>query len=89
MNLAVTASSQVLAVNIVPIGNRTLRIANIGTQTIFIAFGVSTSTATVSTSMPVLPNTVETFFMRNENTHLAVIAGSTGSTIYVTIGEGI
>jgi len=89
VNIVVTASNQVLAVNATPLGNRSVRIANIGTQTIFVAFGISTTTASVTGSMPILPNTVETFFMRNENTHIAVIASSTGSTMYVTTGEGI
>lgn len=88
VNATVTASSAVLQVNAVPIGNRTIRIANVGTQTIFVVLGNSASTASVSTSMPIQAGSVETFFIRNEITHVAHIASSTGSTIYVTIGEG-
>lgn len=89
VNIAVTASNQVLAVNAVPVGNRTVRITNSGTQVIFIEFGSATSVAALGTSVAMLPNTTETFFMRNENTHLAVISSTTGSTMYVTRGEGV
>lgn len=89
-NLAVTASSQTLAIPAgVGVGTPAVRVANVGTQTIFIDFGLSTGTASTSTSMPILANTVEVFSIVNDVTHLAVIAGSTGSTVYLTVGEGL
>ena len=88
VSAATTASSQALQINATPIGNRTIRIANVGNQTIFVSFGLSTVTASTATSTPIQAGSVETFFIRNETSHVAHIAGSTGSSIYVTIGEG-
>jgi len=88
VNIAVTASSQVLAINSTPIGVRSVRVVNTGTQTIFLKFGISTTTATLADGFPVLSNTVETFLLQNEVTHVACIASATGSTLYVTVGEG-
>lgn len=87
-NVAVTAASQALALTGSGIGNRTVRLANIGLQTIFFKFGVAATTAAAATSTPMLPNSVETFYLRPDITHVAVIAGNTGSTLYATIGEG-
>jgi hypothetical protein len=88
VNLAVTGSSQVLAVNSTAIGTRSVRVANIGSQTIFIKFGTANTTVSATSGTPMIPNSVETFLLRNEVTHIAAIAGSTGSTMYVTVGEG-
>jgi hypothetical protein len=87
VNVAVTAASQALAITRPGVGTQSVRIANIGTQTIFIVFGISTATATVAAGMPMLANTAETFTIENEVTTVAVIAGNTGSTMYVTTGE--
>ena len=86
--LAVTASNQTLTMS--PNGGsmtRSMRIAVIGTQTVFVALG--TVTSSVTTSMPILANSVEVFTLPAGLTTLSVIAASTGSTIYVTIGEGV
>lgn len=86
--LAVTASNQTLTLS--PNGGsmtRSMRIAVIGTQTVFIALG--TVTSSVTTSMPILANSVEVFTLPAGLTTLSVIAADTGSTIYVTVGEGV
>ena len=86
--LAVTASNQTLTMS--PNGGsmtRSMRIAVIGTQTVFVALG--TVTSSVTTSMPILANSVEVFTLPAGLTTLSVIAAGTGSTIYVTIGEGV
>lgn len=88
VNLAVTTASQALAVNTAPVGNRSVRIANIGTQTVFLKFGASGVTTTAGAGFPMLGNSVETFLIRADQTHVAAIAGATGNTIYVTLGEG-
>jgi hypothetical protein len=90
VNIAVTASNQVLTLGSpVPQGTQALRVANIGTQTVFIELGTSAAVAAVTTSMPLLANTTEVFTIKNDITSIAVIAGNTGSTIYVTAGEGL
>lgn len=88
VNVAVTATSQLLAVPNVPYGTLALRMANVGTQTIFIDFVTTTGTAVATTSIPLLANTVEVFTLGNDITHVSAIAGTTGSTLYITYGEG-
>lgn len=87
VNAAVTGTSAALAITRPSIGTQSVRIVNSGTQVIFVEFGVSTVAAVAATSMPILANTVETFVLANEVTHIAAIASTTGSTMYVTTGE--
>jgi len=88
-NAAVTGSSVATAVPVSGIGMRSMRIANLGTQNIFVKLGASTVTVTTSTGMPILANTAEVILLRNDETHIAAIAATTGSTMYLTVGEGI
>ena len=88
VNAAVTGTTAALALTASSSVSCSVRIANIGTQTIFIALGDSTVTAVVATSMPVLANTVEVFD-KGAATHVAHIAGTTGSTLYATTGMGV
>ena len=90
VNTAVTGSNQTLALGAgVGLGTVAVRVANIGTQTIFIDFGTSNTVAATATSIPMLANTVEVFTIPNDVTHIAFVAGTTGSTVYVTVGEGL
>jgi len=87
-NIAVTASNQTFTLSpTVGSDGGTVRLANIGTQTVFVAMGTVTSTTT--TSMPVLANSIETFSLPGGVNTLSVIAAATGSTLYATIGQGI
>ena len=86
--LAVTESNHTMTLS--PNGGaqtRSVRLANIGTQTVFVALG--TVTSSVTRSMPVLANSVEVFTLPGGVTTLSVIAASTGSTLYATIGDGV
>lgn len=87
VNLAVIATTATVAVSPTGAGSRTVRIFNSGTNVIFINFGPSTVIATLTNSMPILPNSVETFYFHNDWTHVAAISGATGNTLYVTTGE--
>lgn len=87
VNLAVTGTTDRVAVTRSGIGTQSIRVLNIGTQTVFINIGSSTVTAALATSMPVFPGTVETFLLKNDQTHVAAIASAAGSTIYITTGE--
>lgn len=89
VNLAVTAASQLLAIPNTAQGTRSVRVVNSGTQTVFLDFVTTTGTAVATTSMPVLANTVEVFTFGNDVTHITAIAAATGSTIYITPGEGL
>lgn len=67
-----------------------LRVANIGTAVVFVEQVESAATAaTITTSVPVLPNTVEVFTFPNDKIGLALIGSGVGSTVYVTPGEGV
>jgi len=88
-NAAVTGSSAATAVPVARIGFRSIRIANIGTQNIFVKLGASDVTTLTTTGMPVLANTVALFLLRPDETHIAAIAATTGSTMYLTVGDGI
>lgn len=86
--LAVTESNQTLTLS--PNGGamtRSIRLVNIGTQTVFVALG--TVTSSVTTSMPILANSVEVFTLPAGITTLSVIAAGTGSTLYATVGDGV
>lgn len=85
VNLAVGVAAASLVVPRLPANGGEIRISNIGTQTVFVAFS---GTATLGTSMPLQSNTFE-IFSCPDNTTLSAIAAATGSTMYVTAGEGI
>lgn len=67
--------------------HRTLRVVVTGTVDVFIRAGAGTQTAVV-TDLPVLKNS--TFYMdfQPDWNDVAVIASGTGSTVYLTLGEG-
>lgn len=65
-------------------GNCTIRIAVSGGQTVFWRYDAA---AAVATSVPVLAGLTETFFLPKDVTTINFIAGATGSTVYITIGE--
>jgi hypothetical protein len=90
-NIAVTASSTTLAmIQITGTSDINYRLVNSGANVIFIEFGATGTTpvAALATSMPMLPNTVESF-TGPPGTVIAVIASAVGNTLYVTPGEGL
>jgi hypothetical protein len=64
-----------------------VRVANIGTQTVFIR--LDGTTPTTSTGIPLLAGTAEVFSVPTGSTTVKHIAAATGSTIYVTPGRGV
>lgn len=90
-SIAVTAASQTLVIPDTPFGTRALRLVNSGSQLIFVDFLNSgqAGVASVTTSMPLFPNTVEVFTIGNDIGSMVVIAGAVGSTLYATYGEGL
>lgn len=86
-NVAVLTTVATITVSPAGIGNRTVRLFNSGTNVIFINLGPSTVTATLANSMPMLPNSVETFYFHNDWTTIATISAATGNTLYATMGE--
>lgn len=88
VNLAVTASTQSLALTRAGMGTQTVRLAVAGTDPVFVTFGVDGVEATTTDSMYLLPNSVETFLLPRGVTHIAAISSGTASTLYATTGEG-
>ena len=86
-NIAVTASSQQLTLPANGSDGGSLILTNIGTQTVFWCYG--SATASVSTSMPLLAGTSQTVSLPGGVSQISVIAGSSGSTLYATVGDGI
>lgn len=88
-NTAVTASSQTVALNY-SLGTFAVRFSNIGTQTVFILPYEGTAVAATTTNAIPLPaGQTEIFTFSQGTTGYTVIAGSTGSTLYSTVGEGL
>lgn len=67
-------------------GTRTVRLANVGTATVFVS--VDGTSASVSTSMPILANTTEFITIGNDVLSLSALGSAAGSTLYSTVGEG-
>lgn len=88
VNLTVIASSANVRVTRPNTGTQTVRLHNSGTNIIFVEFGTTNAVvATVAGSFPLLPNSVETFTMKNDLSWVAAIAGATGNTLYITSGD--
>lgn len=68
-------------------GTRTIRLCNIGTETVWVNFG---STAAVGTGIPIPANQTELFIIDRDITTYGVIAATGGSnSLYSTVGEGL
>ena len=65
-----------------------VRVHNSSSSTVFIAFGNSAVTASVSTGLPLPPGDVEVFTV-SSTAYIAVIAAAAGGTLYATLGEGV
>lgn len=87
--LAVTASAQQLALPLKSSHSATVRLVNVGSQVVFVLFGnLTVTTSGTALGMPLLPGSVEVFSLPPSVTQLSAIAAATGSTLYVTCGEG-
>ena len=87
VNLSVGVATGSIAVTRPGMGIQSIRIANNGSNVIFITIGSSTVTAAIATSMPILPYSVETFMLGKDDTHVAAISALAGNTLYITTGE--
>jgi len=90
VNIAVGAGSANVQVSpSTSVGHRNVRLLNVGTQTVFVQKGKdSTVAATVASSIPIAAGGELYLYLHNDETWIAAIAGSTGSTLYITVGEG-
>jgi len=76
--------------------NTGVRVVNIGTNAVWIEFGTTSAlpTATIPTSgvsgsIPILPNTSESFSIIPGQSVIAAISNSAGNTLYISSGEGL
>ena len=80
--VAMPASAQV---------GQSVRICNLATDTVFVVFGVGTTTATTANGIPILNGTVEIIRIPDDAgyTYFAAIPNSSVSgKVYFTVGEG-
>lgn len=90
VNVAVTAAAVSLTVPDQPYGTRAIRCVNSGTDTIFIEIVDRLSiNPTTTTSMPMIPNSVEVFTLDMNAVGIRAIGAAGGNTLYVTYGEGL
>lgn len=68
-------------------GTGVIRVMNEGTNVTYITLGDSTVTTTVATGIALLPNSAETFYVVDGQTHIATITGVAGNTLRVSWGE--
>lgn len=90
VNVAGTTSTSSVQVAAAALQERTVRVvAPAGNAAVaFIRFGDSTVVAATTTSMPILPGTIEVFTLPGTHTHMAVITASLTATVYATPGKG-
>lgn len=89
VSVAGTTSTDKVQVAVAGTAERTVRVASpAANATAFIRFGDSTVVATTTTSMPLLPGTVEVFTVPGTHTHMAVITATGTATVYATPGKG-
>lgn len=89
VNIDVSASSQRIALNYYP---DSIRVMNNGTATVWIAFGDSSVTASLTTGIPVGPGVTEVLREANADgaiLYVAAIAAAATGKIYFTPGSGI
>jgi hypothetical protein len=85
-NIAVTGTAQSLTLPAPSVSLRQVVLTNVGTQTVF--YRDDGTTATAANGMPLLANSQVVVSIKNNTTALSVIAATTGSTLYVTVGAG-
>jgi hypothetical protein len=85
---AITVGLAATSVNLVARGSQTVRLTNSGANVIFVKLvGTAGGAASLTTSFPMLPNTVETFYAQSDITSVSAISAATGNTLYVTNGD--
>lgn len=71
-----------------------VRVANLGTVPVYVAFGGSAVTAAIpaagssANAFPILPSSVETFAVNSAANYISAIVASGSADIYVTAGNG-
>lgn len=64
-----------------------IRIVNSGANILFFSLGDAGVSTSVATGTAMLPNTVESFYLGTDKTHIAIIGSVAGNSVYITFGE--
>lgn len=70
-------------------GASSIRIANLGTVTIFINFGTKAVIAVAATDMPIPAGIVEVISLPNGAEYIAAITAGTAATLNIIPGDGV
>lgn len=88
VTLAVTGATDNIQVGAGNVNFMSIRVANLGDNPAFIVLGQSDAVeATEEAGMPIMPGTVESFDV-SANPELWIAGIGTGSTLYITPGNG-
>lgn len=73
------------------VGTMAIRLCNVGSQPVFILFREPSNVteATLANAIPIPAGQTEIFTLPSGVSSISVIAASTGSTLYFTLGEGL
>lgn len=85
---ALSAATPIRAAGPNPRPEKRILVTNIGNQTVFLELGTDAVTAALATGMPIPAGSARVLTLTAGETHFAAIAAATGSTLYVTLGEG-
>lgn len=89
-NATIATAATTLSINDRPYGTQALRLFNSGVDTIFIELVDRVSiNPTLTTSMPLLPNSVEVFTISVDTVAVRAIGVAGGNVLYATYGEGL
>jgi len=70
-------------------GSGVIVCTNLGSVVVYVKTGISTVTATTTTSYPILPLTQVSLSKSDQDTHVAYITASGTGSLHVMPGEGI
>ena len=89
VNIAVTGTTANVALGaVVGTTGSQVRVFNSGTAITYIAFGSSSAVTATTAGLPIAPNSLEVIGIPYNTTYVAAI-GTSGNTIYFTLGEGL
>lgn len=88
VTVATTTTSGETRVAITLPANRQVLVQNAGLVPAFVEFGISTVTALVASSTPILAGGSRIFTVPAAVTHVAAITGTSTATVYCTPGHG-
>jgi hypothetical protein len=86
VSLAATGTTSRVQVQPGP-NSKAMRVYNSGTVAVFVACGDVASVASLTTSLPIAPGTVEVLGCAQQ--YVAGITAGTAATLYITPGDGL